>query len=88
MTVLNDTGCTVTINENMLNTDWATAKDDQIVASIRKIKQTLLQQTGCEPTHCGTPFGWFLLQPVKRVQKIKKGPGKYRTITVHFTRVK
>lgn len=68
--------------------DWNIATDGEIVKAMKQAVAKMRLQAGYEPTHCNTLFGWFALRPAIHFMKIKKGPGKYRTIAVHFTRVK
>lgn len=68
--------------------DWNTATGDEMIEAMKQAVAKMRSETGYEPTHCNTPFGWFALCPAVHFMKIKKGPGKYRPVTVHFTRVK
>lgn len=87
MKVLNGFNSTVFIDDKPLVTDWTTATSDQIFKQVNKMIEHLRKETGQTATHCNTPFGCFFLRPVPRVIKVKKGPGKRRTVPVYFVRV-
>lgn len=68
--------------------NWSTATADEMIEAMKLAVAKMRSEAGYEPTHCNTLFGWFALRPAIHFMKIKKGPGKYRTVAVHFTRVK